>query len=231
MQSRKTFLAIIPARGGSKRLPRKNVLDLAGKPLVFWSIEAGLKSKYIDKVVVSSDDDEILNISIKFGADIIKRPVEFAGDTATTFDAIKHTIENIERYDYIVLLQPTSPLRDEKHINEAIELLQTKNADAVVSVCKMDHSPLWSNTLEKSLSMEGFLRDEVLNIRSQDLEKYYRLNGAIYICKTEKLLEEKSFFLKENIFAYKMDRESSIDIDEEIDFKLSELVLKDLINE
>ncbi|BFU76850.1 acylneuraminate cytidylyltransferase family protein [Arcobacter sp. 15-2] len=223
MYKEKTFLAIIPARGGSKRLPRKNVLDLAGKPLISWSIEAGLKSKYIDKVVVSSDDDEILNISTKFGADIIKRPVELASDTATTFDAIKHTIENIERYDYIVLLQPTSPLRDEKHINEAIELVQTKNADAIVSVCEMDHSPLWSNTLEKSLSMEGFLRDEVLNTRSQDLEKYYRLNGAIYICKTEKLLEEKNFFLKENIFAYKMDRESSIDIDEEIDFDIVNL--------
>lgn len=222
MYKEKTFLAIIPARGGSKRLPRKNVLDLAGKPLISWSIEAGLKSKYIDTVVVSSDDDEILNISTKFGANIIKRPVELANDTATTFDAIKHTIENIENYDYIVLLQPTSPLRTEKHINEAIELLQTKNADAIVSVCEMDHSPLWSNTLEKSLSMEGFLRDEVLNTRSQDLEKYYRLNGAIYICKTEKLLEEKSFFLKDNIFAYKMDRKSSIDIDEEIDFQIAQ---------
>ncbi|MFK7779566.1 MAG: acylneuraminate cytidylyltransferase family protein, partial [Candidatus Gracilibacteria bacterium] len=91
-------------------------------------------------------------------------------------------------------------------------------ADAVVSVCEMDHSPLWSNTLDDSLSMNGFLKDEVLNKRSQDLEPYYRINGAIYICKTDKLLEEESFFLKDNIFAYKMDRKSSIDIDEEIDF-------------
>ncbi len=226
MYKGKTFLAIIPARGGSKRLARKNVLDLAGKPLIAWSIEAGLNSKYIDKVVVSSDDTEILAVSKEYNAEIIIRPDELASDTATTFDAIRHTVESVEQYDYIILLQATSPLRDANHIDESIELLESKNADAVVSVCEMDHSPLWSNTLDENLSMQGFLRDEVLNKRSQDLEKYYRLNGAIYICKTEKLLEEKSFFLKENIYAYEMDRESSIDIDEEIDFKMAEL-LKD----
>lgn len=224
MYKNKTFLAIIPARGGSKRLPRKNVLDLSGKPLIAWSIEAGLKSKYIDKVVVSSDDDEILNISKEFEADIIKRPVHLSTDTSTTIDAIKHTIDNIEKYDYVILLQPTSPLRNEKHINEAIELLEEKKADAVVSVCEMDHSPLWSNTLPEDGNMSSFLRDEVLNKRSQDLEKYYRLNGAIYICKIEKLLEHKSFFLKDNIFAYIMDRKSSIDIDEKIDFEMAEVL-------
>ena len=221
----KTFLAIIPARGGSKRLPRKNILDLCGKPLISWSIEAALKSKYISKVVVSSDDEEILNISSNFGADIIKRPYELANDTATTFDAIKHTINNLEKYDYIVLLQPTSPLRNENQIDEAIELLEEKQADAIVSVCEMDHSPLWSNTLPKDGNMNNFLRDEVLNKRSQDLEKYYRVNGAIYICKTDKLLENKSFFLKDNIFAYIMDRKSSIDIDEEIDFEIAKVLI------
>ena len=230
MYKDKTFLAVIPARGGSKRLPRKNVLDLHGKPLIAWSIEAGLKSKYIDKVVVTSDDAEILDISKKFGAETIKRPDELASDTATTFDVIKHVMENIERHDYIVLLQPTSPLRNEKHIDEAIELLEVKNADSIVSVCEMDHNPLWSNVLPKNGSMKGFLRDEVLNKRSQDLEKYYRINGAIYICKAKKLLKEKSFFLKDNIFAYVMDRKSSIDIDEEIDFKIAE-VLKNNIDE
>ncbi len=224
MYTNKTFLAIIAARGGSKRLPRKNVLDLCGKHLIAYTIEAALKSKYINKVIVSSDDDEILSISKEYGAEIIRRPDELASDTATTFDAIKHTIDNLEKYDYIVLLQPTSPLRDEKHIDEAIELLVEKNADAVVSVCEMDHSPLWSNTLPKDGNMNNFLKDEILNKRSQDLEKYYRLNGAIYICKTSKLLEEKSFILKEKIFAYIMDRKSSIDIDEEIDFKMANML-------
>ncbi len=227
MYNNKSFLAIIPARGGSKRLPRKNILDLNGKPLIAYSIEAGLKSNYIDKVIVSSDDTEILNISKDFGADIIKRPDILASDTATSFDAIKHTIENSNRYDYIVLLQSTSPLRTSINIDKSIELLNEKDADAIISVCEMDHSPLWSNILDKTLSMKGFLKDEVLNKRSQDLEKYYRLNGAIYICRTDKLLEEKSFFLKENSFGFIMDRESSVDIDERIDFKIAQLLLKE----
>ena len=227
----KTFLAIVPARGGSKRLPRKNVLDLAGKPLISWTIEAGLKSKYIDKVIVTSDDDEILEISKRYGAQIIRRPHELASDTSTTFDALKHTIDNIEKYDYIILLQATSPLRNEKHIDNAIELLESKGADAIVGVCEMDHSPLWSNTLPPNNSMIGFLKDDILNKRSQDLDKYFRLNGAIYICKTKKLLEEKSFFLKENIFAYCMDRENSIDIDECIDLKIANFYLKEYLHD
>lgn len=226
MYKNKTFLAIIPARGGSKRLPRKNVLALSAKPLIAWSIEAGINSKYIDKVVVTSDDDEILNISKKYGAETIQRPDELASDMATTFDAIKHTIDNMLDYDYIVLLQPTSPLRNQYHVDGAIELLESKNADAVVSVCEMEHSPFWSNTLPKDGNMNSFLRDQVLNKRSQDLEKYYRLNGAIYICKTEKLIEEKTFMLKENIFAYMMDRKTSIDIDDKIDFLVAQELIK-----
>ncbi|MEA3315592.1 MAG: acylneuraminate cytidylyltransferase family protein [Campylobacterota bacterium] len=225
MYNNKTFLAIIPARGGSKRLPNKNILDLKGKPLIAHTIEASLKSKYINKVIVSSDNDNILNISKEFGADTIKRPDILANDTSTTFDAIKHTIENTEKYDYIILLQPTSPLRDENNINEAIELLEEKKADAIVSVCEMEHSPLWSNTIDDTLSMKNFLKDEVINKRGQDLEKYYRLNGAIYIIDTNKLLENKSFILKENIYAYIMDRENSIDIDEKIDFKIAEVLI------
>lgn len=225
MYNNKTFLAIIPARGGSKRLPNKNILDLKGKPLIAHTIEASLKSKYIDKVIVSSDNDNILNISKEFGADTIKRPDILANDTSTTFDAIKHTIENTEKYDYIILLQPTSPLRDENNINEAIELLEEKKADAIVSVCEMEHSPLWSNTIDDTLSMKNFLKDEVINKRGQDLEKYYRLNGAIYIIDRDKLLENKSFILKENIYAYIMDRENSIDIDEKIDFKIAEVLI------
>ncbi len=231
MHNQKTFLAIIPARGGSKRLPRKNILDLAGKPLIAWSIEAGLQSKYIDKVIVTSDDDEILEIAKQFGSNTIKRPDDLASDTATSFNAIKHTIDNVEKYDYIVLLQPTSPLRNFEHIDEAIELLESKKADAIVSVSEMDHNPLWSNVLPDDGNMNSFLRDEVKNKRSQDLEKYYRLNGAIYICDTNKLLEDKSFFIHDNIFAYKMDRESSVDIDERIDFLMASIFITNNIKD
>lgn len=225
MYKDKTFLAIIPARGGSKRLPRKNILDLNGKPLIAHTIEAGLHSKYIDKLVVSSDDAEILHISKNFCAEIIKRPEHLASDTASTFDVITHAIENLEHYDFIVLLQPTSPLRTSKHIDEAIRLLVEKNADSVVSMCEMDHSPLWSNVLPNDKSLIGFLREDVYDKRSQDLEKYYRINGGIYICKTTMLLKEKTFFLSNNIFAYVMDRKTSVDIDELIDFKIAEVLL------
>jgi len=223
----KKFIAIIPARAGSKRLKDKNILNLSGKPLLAWSIEAGLKSKYIDKVIVSSEDEKILEIACDYDAKIIKRPYHLASDTATTFDTLKHTLENIESYDYIVLLQPTSPLRDAKHIDEAIELLQQKNADAIISVCKSDHSPLWSNTLPENKSMKNFLHNEIKNRRSQDLESYYKLNGAIYICNIKKLLEEETLFLQENIFAFIMDKKSSIDIDDIIDFKLAEVLLNE----
>ncbi len=226
MLNGKTFLAVVPARGGSKRLPRKNILDLANKPLIAWSIEAGLNSRYVDKVIVSSDDDEILNIAKTYNSEIIKRPASLANDTATSFDALKHTIENVETYDYIILLQPTSPLRSSQHIDEAIELLMSKNADAIISITEMDHSPLWSNTLSEDGDMSTFLREEVKNIRSQDLEKYYRINGAIYICETERLLKKENFFIDDNIFSYVMDRKSSIDIDEEVDFHLAQYLIE-----
>lgn len=228
MLAKKTFLAIIPARGGSKRLPRKNVLPLAGKPLIAWTIEAALNSKLVTKVLVTSDDDEILKVSESFGAATLKRPAELAQDTSTSFDAIKHAIENSEKFDCIVLLQPTSPLRTSQQIDEAIQLLESKDADAIVSVTEMEHSPLWANTLPEDGSMTGFLRDDLLNTRSQDLETYYRLNGAIYICKTDKLLEAGSFFIKENIYAYRMSQVSSIDIDTKLDFKWAEFVYENL---
>ncbi len=221
----KSFLAIIPARGGSKRLPRKNLLDLCGKPLIAWSIEAGIKSKYLDAIVLSSDDSEILKIGEGYKIQTIKRPQNLASDNASSVDVVKHVIKNLESYEYIVLLQPTSPLRDSSHIDEAIELLENKNADAIISVCEMDHSPLWSNTLNENLSMQDFLNKDVLQKRSQDLDKYYRLNGAIYICKTKRFIEESSFFLKKNIYAYVMDVQNSVDIDKRIDLESARLYM------
>ncbi len=222
----KKYLAIIPARGGSKRLPRKNLLPLQGKPLIEWTIESALQSAYIDDVCVTSDDNEVLKIAKNTGCLTIERPDYLANDTATTFDAVKHTIEDLsENYEYIVLLQPTSPLRTAMHIDEAINLLNTKLADAIISVCEMEHSPLWSNTLPNDGSMKNFLSDNVLK-RSQDLEKYYRLNGALYICRTKHLLQEKTFFISDNIFAYVMDGDSSVDIDTVREFEYSKWLME-----
>jgi CMP-N-acetylneuraminic acid synthetase len=226
MYKNKTFLAIVPARGGSKRLPRKNILDFAGKPLIAWTIEAALKSGYLDRVVVTSDSDEILEISSLYGAETIERPSRLAEDDSSTFDAVADAISRVEEpYDYVVLLQPTSPLRESRHIDEAIELLELKKADGVISVCETDHPPQWSNTLPPDDSLSDFLSEELLGKRSQEFGKYYRLNGAIYICDTQKLLEEGSFFLKSGIYAYRMEKRHSIDIDDYYDY----LVAKALV--
>jgi CMP-N-acetylneuraminic acid synthetase len=228
MYNWKTFLAIIPARGGSKRLPNKNVLPLAGKPMLVWTIESAIQSKYLDEIVLSTDSDDIIKVAGNYKIKTIKRPIELASDTAKTVDVVKHVIENIDKkYDFIVLLQPTSPLRTSTHIDEAIEQLIKLNADAIISVTEADHSPLWCNILPENLSMENFISKDIKHKRSQDLPKFYRLNGAIYICKTKKLIEENTFFLKKNIYAYIMDKKSSVDIDEELDFKLAEVILKE----
>ncbi len=220
----KTFLAIIPARGGSKRLPRKNVLDLAGKPLIAWTIDAAKNSKYLDKIIVSTDDHEITDISEQFGAEVLIRPDELASDAAGSVGVVIHAINAQDKnYDYVILLQPTSPLRTSQHIDEAIELLFVKNADAIVSVCETDHSPLWANTLPEDGSMKNFIRDEVKGKRSQDLPTYYRLNGAIYITSKDTLIENNSLFPKKSLFAYVMDIEVSIDIDTSLDLGLCKL--------
>lgn len=224
MLNEKTFLAIIPARGGSKRLPRKNILNLAGKPLIAWTIEAALQSKYIDKVLVTSDDDEILKVSNNYGASTIKRPMHLSQDNSTSFEAINHAIENTQEFDYIVLLQPTSPLRTSRHIDEAIQLIFQKKSDAIISVTEMEYSPLWTNTLPENESMDDFLREEDKNKRSQDLKMHYRLNGAIYISLTETLITTGSFFHKTGVYAYRMDNRSSIDIDNVMDFRFAEFL-------
>jgi CMP-N,N'-diacetyllegionaminic acid synthase len=226
MYKDKSIIAIIPARGQSKRLPKKNILNFNGKPLIAWTIEAALQSKYIDKVIVSSEDNKILQISKEYGADIIKRPNHLADDTSITFEALEHVIKNTRKFYYVMLLQATSPLRNSKHIDESIELLENKKANSIISVCKVAHSPLWSNILPEDGSMVGFIKDNIKHKRSQDLEPYYRINGAIYLTTTTLLVKNKTFFLNKNIFAYKMERKDSIDIDETLDFMIAEKIMQ-----
>jgi len=228
-----TFLAIIPARGGSKRLPNKNVLGLVGKPLIAWSIEAARNTNNISEVVVSTDSLDIKKIAEEYGANVpFIRPENLSDDTSNSFDVVKHCIEFYQTnynqtFDYTILLQPTSPLRTNFDIENAIKLLIEKNADAVISVCEVEHSPLWTNTIDNTRSLDNFLRDEIKSKRSQDLPTYYRINGALYICKTSELLKQKTFFLTKNSFAYIMPKEKSVDIDTLLDFKMAEFLLKE----
>ena len=228
----KSVLAIIPARGGSKGLPGKNIKELCGKPLIAWTIEQAKSCSDIDRVVVSTDDENISEVAKKHGAEVpFIRSAELASDTASTIDVIFHTVEWFKKHEdyhheYILLLQPTSPLRTVKDIERAIQTLKDKNAQAIVSVCEADHHPWWSNILPEDSNMKDFLRPEILNKRRQDLPIFYRLNGAIYLAETEYLYEYNGF-LGPDTFAYKTPKEHSIDIDSDMDFKLASLLLEE----
>ena len=229
MINKKQVMAIIPARGGSKGLPGKNIKHLCGKPLISFTIKAALECDSIDETIVSTDYKEIAEIAEKYGARVpFMRPCELSEDDTSTIDVIFHAIDWLEKYksyrpEYILLLQPTSPLRRTKDINVAIKILKNKKAGAVVSVCKTDHHPWWSNTLPADGRMKDFLKKDILNRRRQDLPVYYRLNGAIYLARTDYIRKYNGFFGPDT-FAYKMPREHSIDIDSILDFKLAELL-------
>ncbi|MEZ8825286.1 acylneuraminate cytidylyltransferase family protein [Vibrio amylolyticus] len=221
------ILAIIPARGGSKRLHKKNILEINGKPLISYTVEAALDSKYIDQVLVSSDSCEILSkVSCYRNVIAHLRPDSLATDTSSSADCIIDAVARCPDFDFIMLLQPTSPLRTYQHIDGAVELVEEKMARSVVSVCECEHSPLWCNTIDQSNSMDCFLRDEVKGLRSQDLDQYYRLNGAIYIASKKEFIKNRSFFLDEGTYAYQMSKESSIDIDDRLDFLFAKFILE-----
>ncbi len=231
MYQGKKILALIPARGGSKRLPNKNILDLNGKPLIAWSIDEAKKSKYIDTVLVSTDSQVIYDIAQKHGAYLpFLRPAELALDETRSIDVEIHALNFLsdlgDNYDDLIVLQPTSPLRDVNDIDSAIEYYYAKEATSVIGVCEVEHSPLWSNTLDENLSMDNFLDDKYNNSRSQDLPPYYRINGAFYMSKVDSVLNNGTFFVKKNIYAYLMTQEHSVDIDTKLDFIIAQAVFQ-----
>jgi N-acylneuraminate cytidylyltransferase/CMP-N,N'-diacetyllegionaminic acid synthase len=223
------LLIIIPARGGSKRLPRKNFLDLGGKPLICWTIDAALEAGLNARIVVSSDSDEILSIAQNYekqGITSQKRPGELASDNASTKDVVTDIVnseQNAGRYPkIIILLQPTSPLRAAIDIRSALRIYkESQSEETVVSVCEVDHPKAWTGTLDENFFIEGI---DFSGKRSQDFQKEYRLNGAIYVISVEKLMTKNKFFT-ENVKASIMPRERSIDIDEGIDFQLCEKII------
>lgn len=216
------ILAIIPARGGSKGLPKKNILDLMGKPLIAWSIESSLASKYITKTVVSSDSDEILAISKKRGAYTLKRPKELASDTASSESAVINAIIKLkdegEEFDYLILLQPTSPLRNSEDIDKAIKLLFSSDATALISVCETDNKILKAFKQNEDGYIEGISNNSYPFARRQDLPTIYMSNGAIYIIKIDEFLKSQTLFTEKTI-SYKMNKIESLDIDTIDDLK------------
>lgn len=235
MYDRKRILAIIPARGGSKGLPRKNVLPLLGKPLIAWSIDAAKASAFLDEVIVSTDDNEIAAVAKQFGAEIpFIRPRELASDSAKTLDVILHALSELatrgQQFEVLVLLQPTSPLRTSGDIDAVIRQMFSHRSQAVVSVCETEHHPYWSNVLGPDGSMADFLRPELLNRNRQELPRFYRLNGAVYAGYSEYVRAQNGFFGK-GTSAYVMPQNRSIDIDTRHDFEYAEFVLQKELQE
>jgi CMP-N-acetylneuraminic acid synthetase len=215
----KKVLAIIPARGGSKGLPRKNIIDLAGKPLIAWTIEASLGSRYITKTIVSSDSDEILEVAKEFGSYTLKRPEEFSTDISSSEVVVIHALENLkEKFDYVVLLQPTSPLRDTNDINAAFEKLLSLDATALISVCEYDNKILKAFKEDEFGYIEGISNNKYPFMRRQDLPKTYMSNGAIYITKVDEFLKNNSFYTDKTV-QYVMDDIKSSDIDTKEDLE------------
>lgn len=224
-------IAIIPARSGSKGVINKNIKLLNGKPLIAYSIEVAKKSGVFDEIMVSTDSEEYRAIALQYGAAVpFLRCDELSNDTASSWDVVRDVLikyaERGRKFDTVTILQPTSPLRVEQDICNGFHILQEKKADSVIGVCEMEHSPLWSNTLPEDGNMKGFIREEVRKCSGrQQLEKYYRLNGALYICRINSY-EDLSFRLyDEKCFAYVMPQERSIDIDTESDFLFAECIM------
>lgn len=220
-----TFLAIIPARGGSKGLPGKNKKILNGKPLVAWTIEAAKNSTYLTDIVVSSDDPDILKIAQSYqGVKPLMRPTHLASDTASSADVILHVVRQYPNYDYIILLQPTSPLRTDNHIDEAIKQMIQANKQSCVSVTEAEPSPyLMYEILEDGQNQP--LIPKPHPTRRQDYKKYYMLNGAIYIVRKEEFIRTKRFLTEETAF-YQMHQSVSYDIDTLEDFLMCQYLQK-----
>ena len=233
MYENKTFIAIIPARGGSKGLPGKNIKELCGKPLIAWSIESALECKYIDEVMVSTDYEDIAKIAKEYGANVpFLRPKNLASDTATSFDAVANVIEYYKNtlkkeYDYIILLEPTSPLREDDDIDKMIMKIveNEKNFDSITSIGEVhEHPSIMKKILNKDF-LENYSKDLELKSRRQDNDIAYFPYGVAYIIKMKSFLNEKTFYTKKNTF-FEIKRYQCYEIDDIYDFLAIENIMK-----
>lgn len=226
----KSVLAVIPARGGSKGVPRKNIRELAGKPLIAWTIEEAKKSKYIDRLILSSEDEEIIDVAKKWGCEVpFVRPKELAQDETPGIEPVLHAVNMLTGYDYVVLLQPTSPLRNSEDIDGSIEMCLYKQALSCVSVTEVDKNPYWMYFLNAKNHMEPVINNSRNYKNRQEIPRIYALNGSVYISNIEQLIAVKSFVESKTI-AYPMPKIRSVDIDDEVDFQVAEYLRNTSIN-
>ncbi len=225
MFNQEKILAIIPARGGSKGVLRKNIKPAGGRPLIAWIIEAAKKSRYIDRLILSSDDSDIISVAQQYGCDVpFVRPSDLARDNSSASDVVLHAIDEIPEYDYVMLLQPTSPLTVTKDIDGCIESCINSGAKSTVSVTEPDKSPYWMFNMEKDNRLVPVLEERYLNMRRQDLPLVYIPTGAIYIAQVKWFLKNRSFYGSSTL-GFFIPQERSLDIDSELDFKLFEAII------
>jgi CMP-N-acetylneuraminic acid synthetase len=223
-------IAIIPARSGSKGIPNKNIQPIGGKPLICWSIEAAIKSNCIDKIVVTSDGDDILEISSKYEeVTLLKRPEELAQDNTPTAPVVLHALETLgvtkDTFDFLILLQPTSPLRTATDIDDAFKTMNASDANALISVIAPEHHPLKCFKANENGFIEGLVNNEFPFMPRQELPKVFQPNGAIYIIGIEEFLSREAFFTDKTI-PFEMSADKSTDVDTLQDIYNIEQILK-----
>ncbi len=219
------ILAIIPARGGSKGIPRKNLKLLAEKPLIAWTIESALQARGIDRVIVSTEDEEIAVVAKQFGAEIpFMRPLALAGDDTPGIAPVLHAIEQMPSFDWVLLLQPTSPLRSVEDIEGIIQFCRSAGAPSSVSITEASKHPFWMYKQNDDKSLEPLIKNLREFTRRQDLPSAYVLNGALYLARTDWLIQNQSFIGQETL-GYVMPEERSVDIDKPIDWFWIECLL------
>lgn len=216
MIGKERLLAVIPARGGSKGVPRKNVRIVGGLPLIAWTLKAAGESRFVDTTIVSTDDEEIATVARAHGGDVpFVRPAQLASDQAPTMDVVLDALQRFPGYQWVLLLQPTSPLRQAADIDAAIERCVATGAPSCVSVCAAQESPYWMYTVADGGQMRPLIA-QTTHTRRQDLPPVYSLNGAIYLARVDWLQREHAFVRPDTI-AYEMPFERSLDIDTESD--------------
>ncbi len=218
-------LGLVPARGGSRGLPGKNLAPLGGRPLIAWTAEAAAGSSYLDRTVLSSDDEAILAAGREAGLEVpFVRPPELARDDTPAMDVVLHALDAVgERFDLLVLLQPTSPLRVAADIDACVERVAA-GAPCCVSVTEPGHSPAWMFTLGEGGAMRRLIPELAIPARRQELPSVYALNGAVYAAETSWLRRERSF-LAEGTVGYPMPPERSVDLDDDLDLALLEVLV------
>ena len=223
------ILGLIPARGGSKGVARKNIRLLANKPLLVHTAEAALSSRLLSLVVTSTEDSEIAEIAQKTGSQVIDRPPELALDETPTLPVVQHAVRIVEnehhrRLDYIVILQVTTPLRTKSDIDQAVEKLIREKADSVVSVCKVTDFHPWKLKRIINDRLESYLEEEIEGTRRQDLPPIFVRNGGIYAVRRDVVMLQNSIY-GQDCRPYVMPLERSIDINDELDFTLAESLI------